>query len=36
MAYNKIIYNGNTLIDLTEDTIAQDKVLAGTTFHGID
>ncbi len=36
MAYNKIIYNGNTLIDLTEDTISQDKVLAGITFHGVD
>lgn len=36
MAYNKIVYNGNILIDLTEDTISQDKVLAGTTFHGID
>lgn len=36
MAYNKIIYNGNTLIDLSDDTIAAAAVLAGTTFHGAD
>lgn len=36
MAYNKIIYNGNTLIDLTEDTISATDVLAGETFHGAD
>lgn len=36
MAYNKIIYNGNTLIDLTEDTITAADVLSGKTFHGND
>ena len=33
MAYNKIIYGGNTLIDLTSDTIAADKILQGYTAH---
>ena len=32
-AYNKIIVNGSTLIDLTADTVSQDKVLSGFTFH---
>lgn len=36
MAYNKIIYNGNTLLDLTEDTIIAAHVLSGDTFHGND
>lgn len=31
--YNKIIVNGQTLIDLTSDTISEDKVLNGFTFH---
>lgn len=30
---NKVIYDGNTLIDLTGDTVQQDKVLSGYTFH---
>lgn len=30
---NKVIYDGNTLIDLTGDTVEQDKVLSGYTFH---
>lgn len=30
---NKVIYDGNTLIDLTGDTVQQDKVLYGYTFH---
>ena len=30
---NKVIYNGETLIDLTGDTVEQNKVLAGYTFH---
>ena len=30
---NKVIYNGNTLIDLTGDTVEQNKVLSGYTFH---
>lgn len=36
MAYNKIVYNGNTLMDLTEDTIVAAHVLSGDTFHGND
>ena len=30
---NKVIYDGNTLIDLTSDTVTADKVLSGYTFH---
>lgn len=30
---NKVIYGGDTLIDLTSDTVEQNKVLAGYTFH---
>ena len=33
MAYNKVVYSGNTLIDLTSDTVAADKVLNGYTAH---
>ena len=33
MAYNKIIYGEDTLIDLTEDTITPDKLLVGYTAH---
>lgn len=33
MAYNKIIYGGNTLIDLTSDTVSADKLLKDTTAH---
>ena len=36
MAYNKIIYGGNTLIDLTGDTVTADKLLSGYTAHGAD
>lgn len=36
MAYNKIVYGGNVLIDLTGDTVAADKLLAGITAHGKD
>lgn len=35
-AYNKIIYGGQTLIDLTSDTVTADKVLAAYTFHKAD
>ena len=31
---NKVIYGGNTLIDLTADTATANKVLDGYTFHG--
>lgn len=30
---NKVIYDGNTLIDLTSDTVEQAYVLYGYTFH---
>lgn len=30
---NKVIYNGEVLIDLTADTAKPDKVLKGSTFH---
>lgn len=33
MAYNKIIYGGKTLIDLTGDTVTADRLLKGTTAH---
>ena len=33
MAKNKIIYNGNTLLDLTGDTVTADKLLQGYTAH---
>lgn len=33
MAYNKIIYGGNTLIDLTGDTVTADTLLTGVTAH---
>ena len=31
--YNKVIYGGRTLIDLTSDTVSADKVLSSYTFH---
>lgn len=30
---NKVIYGGKTLIDLTADTVTEDKVLEGVTAH---
>ena len=33
MAVNKVIYDGNTLIDLTADTADADHVITGYTFH---
>lgn len=33
MAYNKIIYDGKTLIDLTADTVSADKLLSGVKAH---
>lgn len=33
MAVNKVIYGGNTLIDLTADTVTANDVLSGVTFH---
>lgn len=36
MAISKVIYGGETLIDLTADTITKDKLLKGYTAHGAD
>ena len=36
MAYNKFVYNGNTLIDLTGDDVTAGDVLSGKYFHGRD
>lgn len=37
MAINKIIdLNGNTILDLSKDTVSSNKVLSGTKFHGPD
>ncbi len=33
MAINKVIYGGNTLIDLTGDSVTKDKLLTGYTAH---
>lgn len=36
MAISKVIYGGNTLIDLTADSVKADKLLKGYTAHGAD
>lgn len=36
MANSKIIYNGNTLIDLTSDTVTANTLLNGYTAHKKD
>lgn len=39
MAINKVIYGGETLVDLTGDTVTADKILTGFTAHdkgGVD
>ena len=36
MAISKVIYGGNTLIDLTNDNVKADKLLKGYTAHGAD
>lgn len=36
MGKSKIVYGGQTLIDLTADTITKDKLLKGYTAHGAD
>ena len=36
MAVSKVVYSGNTLIDLTADTITKEKILKGYTAHGAD
>lgn len=36
MAISKVIYGGQTLLDLTSDTVTADKLLRGYTAHGAD
>lgn len=36
MAYNKVVYDGNTLIDLTQDDVTPSDVKSGVYFHGAD
>ena len=36
MAISKVIYGGETLIDLTADTVTADKLLKGAKAHGAD
>lgn len=36
MGISKVVYGGNTLMDLTADTIKPDKLLKGYTAHGAD
>ncbi len=36
MAINKVEFGGNTLIDLTSDTVTADKLLSGYTAHRAD
>lgn len=36
MGRSKVIYGGETLIDLTGDNISADKMFVGTTAHGAD
>lgn len=33
MGVSKFVYNGQTKIDLTADTVAADKLLSGATAH---
>ena len=35
MAVNKVIYGGNTLVDLTGDTVTKDKLLVGASAHNM-
>lgn len=36
MAINKVVYGGDTLIDLTSDTVEASDVMAGVSFHSAD
>lgn len=36
MAVSKVVYGGDTLIDLTSDTVVADKLLKGYKAHGAD
>lgn len=33
MAVNKVEYGGQTLVDLTADTVTEETLVAGTTAH---
>lgn len=33
MAVNKVVYNNNTLIDLTNDTVTTNDLVAGVVAH---
>lgn len=33
MGVNKVVYGGETIVDLTEDTVTPEKMLSGTTAH---
>ena len=33
MAVNKVVYGSRTLLDLTKDTVASDKLVSGYTAH---
>lgn len=36
MPVNKVIYNGSTLIDLTDDTVTAATMVSGATAHASD
>ena len=36
MAISKVVYGGETLIDLTSDSVTKDTLLKGATAHGAD
>ena len=36
MAYNKAVFDGNTIIDLSGDTVTRADVANGKTFHLAD
>lgn len=36
MAINKVTYHGDTLIDLTQDSVAPESLLKGVTAHAKD
>lgn len=36
MAISKVVYGTNTLIDLTSDTVAADKLIKSYTAHAAD
>ena len=31
--YNKVVFGGQTIIDLTQDTVTADSILSGYTAH---